>query len=62
MLHVDVLCVRCGRSRYLFWQWGHQGHYGGLVLGISPVPLAEFLAAWWPSNEPRGREAEETSG
>jgi hypothetical protein len=40
------LCELDGKT-WLFWNWGHQSHYGGLVLGVSPLPLKNFLAAWF---------------
>ena len=40
------LCELDGKT-YLFWTWGHQSHFGGLVLGVSPMPLAQFLAAFY---------------
>ena len=40
------LCELDGQT-WLFWTWGHQSQNGGLVLGLSPMPLAEFLAAWF---------------
>jgi hypothetical protein len=40
------LCEFEGKT-YMFWTWGHQSHYGGLALGISPMPLSKFLEAWF---------------
>eukprot|EP01046_Picozoa_sp_COSAG06_P083039 COSAG06_NODE_29983_length_547_cov_0.792411_1_plen_182_part_11 len=42
----------------MFWCWGLNGDppnppmQGGLVLGISPMPLASFLSGWFPPPPP----------
>lgn len=40
------LCEFEGQT-VLIWNWGHQRAYGGLVLGLSPLPLAQYLEQWF---------------
>ena len=47
------LCEFEGRT-ILIWNWGHQRDYGGLVLGLSPLPMAQYLAQWFEAQSSDG--------
>jgi hypothetical protein len=54
----DLDLCEYNNQTVMFWCWGLNGDpptppmKGGLVLGISPMPLASFLSQWFPPTPP----------
>ena len=54
----DLDLCEYNNQTVMFWCWVLNGYprtppmQGGLVLGISPMPLAPFLSQWFPPTPP----------